>query len=325
MRVLIADDSRTMRAALSLLVEKMGHEVILASDGGEAVEMYERERPDLVLIDVMMPIYDGYEAARRMRACRPDDWTPIIFLSSMEADQDLDRAIEAGGDDYLVKPVSSVVLNAKIRAMQRIDSMSRKLLEMSTQLTAVNRELELLSRQDALTRIANRRYFDSYLAQELKRAVRQKSDLSLILIDVDHFKRYNDRYGHQPGDDCLRQVATALAAVCRRPADLAARYGGEEFAVILPDTSLAGAIVLADSLRLAVAQLAIPHADSDVSKVVTMSQGIVSLVPDAQATPEQLIECADQALYRAKQKGRDCHVTHAGPLASRNAEFTRGL
>jgi len=295
----------------------MGHTVILACDGGEAVALYERERPDLVLIDVMMPVHDGYEAARRMRTIRPDEWAPIIFLSSMEADQDLDRAIEAGGDDYLVKPVSSVVLNAKIRAMQRIDNMSRKLMEMSIQLTVVNRELEQISRQDALTRIANRRNFDSYLVQELKRAARDKSDISLILVDVDYFKRYNDRYGHQAGDDCLKQIAAALAASCRRPADLAARYGGEEFAIILPDTSPAGATVVADALRLAVAQRAVLHADSDVSKFVTVSQGIASLAPDPQATPEQLVKLADQALYEAKKNGRNCHVTHAAAMATR--------
>jgi diguanylate cyclase (GGDEF)-like protein len=146
----------------------------------------------------------------------------------------------------------------------------------------------------------------------LKRAVRQKSHLSLILIDIDHFKRYNDHYGHQGGDECLRRFAATLAAVCRRPADLVARYGGEEFAMILPDTPLAGAIGLADSLRETLAQLAIPHAVSDVSAVVTISQGIASMIPDTEATPEQLIKFADQALYQAKHYGRDRHVCHAG-------------
>lgn len=314
MKILIADDSMTIRAGLSRLVEKMGHTVVQACDGSEAVELYERERPDLVLIDVMMPVMDGYEAARRMRVCRPDEWAPIIFLSSMEADQDLDRAIEAGGDDYLVKPVSFVVLNAKIRAMHRIETMRRKLRDLSTQLITANNELELISRQDALTRIANRRYFDTYLLQELKRAARQKSDLSLILIDIDYFKRYNDRYGHQAGDDCLRLFASNLAAVCRRPADLAARYGGEEFVMVLPDTPLAGAVALAEALRQALAQLALPHADSDVSPLVTMSQGLVSVIPDELATPEQLIECADRALYEAKRTGRDRQVAHSGAL-----------
>jgi len=319
MKILIADDSRTIRAGLAQLVAKMGYTVIQASDGGEAVELYERERPDLVLIDVMMPAMDGYEAARRMRASRPDEWTPIIFLSSMEADQDLNRAIEAGGDDYLVKPVSFVVLNAKIRAMHRIETMRRKLCDISTQLAAANRELELISREDALTRIANRRSFDAYLSQELKRAVRQVSSLSLILIDIDYFKRFNDRYGHQVGDDCLKRVAGALTSVCRRPADLAARYGGEEFAIILPETPLEGAVTVSESLRGAIADLAVPHLDSDVSALVTMSQGIVSGIPDAEATPHSLIAGADQALYEAKHNGRDRHVLHRSVVAARAA------
>ena len=147
MKILIADDSATIRSALSRLVEKMGYKVIQARDGSEAVELYERECPDLVLMDVIMPVMDGYDAARRMREIRPDEWAPIIFLSSMEADQDLDRAIEAGGDDYLVKPVSFVVLNAKIRAMHRLETMRRKLLDLSSQLTSANLELQQISRQ----------------------------------------------------------------------------------------------------------------------------------------------------------------------------------
>ncbi len=312
MKILVVDDSRTIRAGIARLVEKMGFAVVEASDGAAAVAVYERERPDLVLMDVMMPVMDGYEAAQCMRASRPDEWTPIIFLSSMEADQDLDRAIEAGGDDYLVKPVSFVVLNAKIRAMHRLETMRAKLLHMSGELSAANRELELLSHQDSLTRIANRRHFDSYLSQELNRAQRQQSDLSLILIDIDHFKRFNDRYGHLVGDGCLRKVASALAAGCRRPTDLAARYGGEEFAIILPETSLTGAVAISDSLRGALAELAVPHADSDVSDVVTMSQGIVSIIPDSKTTTEDLVRRADLALYEAKSKGRDRHIAFAG-------------
>jgi PleD family two-component response regulator len=184
MKVLIVDDSPTIRTGLRGLVEKMGHSVIEVEDGREAVQAYRRDRPDLVLIDVVMPVMDGYESARQMREIRPDEWVPIIFLSSKEADQDLDRAIEAGGDDYLVKPVSFVVLNAKIRALQRIESTRVKLLETSRELAAANRELENLSRQDSLTGIANRRYFDSYLLTEVRRASRDREPLSLILADV---------------------------------------------------------------------------------------------------------------------------------------------
>jgi diguanylate cyclase (GGDEF)-like protein len=308
MRVLIVDDSPTIRAALRSLVEKMGHSVIEAEDGSKGLKIYGQDRPDLVLIDVVMPVMDGYEAARQMRGCRPDEWVPIIFLSSKEADQDLDRAIEAGGDDYLVKPVSFVVLNAKIRALQRIESTRIKLLETSRELAAANRELENLSRQDGLTGIANRRYFDSYLVTEVKRASRERQPLSLILADVDHFKAYNDFYGHQAGDDCLRQVASALRSVGRRPADLAARYGGEEFAIVLPATAMEGAVDVAKSLIRVIEGMSIPHARSGVSPSISLSQGIASLIPVQETKPENVIELADQALYQAKQQGRNRYV-----------------
>jgi diguanylate cyclase (GGDEF)-like protein len=312
MKVLIVDDSPTIRTALRGLVEKMGHSVIEVEDGSEALQSYRRDRPDLVLIDVMMPVMDGYEAARQMREIRPDEWVPIIFLSSKEADQDLDRAIEAGGDDYLVKPVSFVVLNAKIRALQRIESTRVKLLETSRELAAANRELENLSRQDSLTGIANRRYFDSYLLSEIRRASRDREPLSLILADVDNFKAFNDCYGHQAGDDCLRHVATALKSVGKRPADLAARYGGEEFAMVLPGTTVEGAVDVAKSLVRAIEGMSIPHARSGVSNTVSLSQGIASMIPVHETKPESIIELADQALYQAKQQGRNRYVISAG-------------
>jgi len=312
MKVLIVDDSATIRAALRGLVEKMGHSVIEAENGSRALQIYLQDRPNLVLIDVMMPVMDGYDAARQMRESRPDEWVPIIFLSSREADQDLDRAIEAGGDDYLVKPVSFVVLNAKIRALQRIESTRSKLLEMSRELAAANRELENLSRQDSLTGIANRRYFDSFLLSEIRRASREREPLSLILADVDHFKAFNDCYGHQAGDDCLRQVASALRSVAKRPADLAARYGGEEFAMVLPMTTVEGAVDVAKSVARAIDGMSIPHARSGTGGTVSLSQGIASLIPAHDTRPESIIEFADQALYQAKQQGRNRYVISAG-------------
>jgi len=312
MKILVVDDSPTIRAALRGLLERMGHTVVEASDGKEALQMYRQDRPGLVLIDVVMPIMDGYESARHMRETKADEWVPIIFLSSKEADQDLDRAIEAGGDDYLVKPVSFVVLNAKIRALQRLESMRTKQLEMSRDLASANRELEKLSRQDGLTGIANRRYFDSYLVTEVRRGARERQPLSLILSDVDHFKAFNDCYGHQAGDDCLRRVAAALSSAGRRPADLAARYGGEEFAMVLPGTVLDGAVDVAQAVSRVIEGLAIPHERSAVDRRVTLSQGVVSLTPEKETSSEDLIQRADQALYLAKQQGRNRYVVFGG-------------
>jgi len=293
--------------AISSLLERMGHAVLEAENGEEAMQRYVSDRPELVLMDVAMPVLDGYEAAKRLRREHPDDWVPIIFLSSMEADQDLDRAIEAGGDDYLVKPVSFVVLNAKIRALHRLETMRRKLVDMSTELSTANHTLERLSRMDALTGLANRRHFDSFLGTEIRRAARDRVPLSLILADIDHFKSYNDHYGHQAGDSCLKQVAAALRSAGRRPADLAARYGGEEFVIVLPETEREGAVDVARNVASALAELRIPHAPSPLA-VVTLSQGIASLVPQPHTPPEELVGFADQALYRAKERGRNQFV-----------------
>jgi diguanylate cyclase (GGDEF)-like protein len=309
MKILLVDDSPTIRAATTQMLVKMGHTVTIAENGQQALAAYERERPDLVLMDVTMPVMDGYAAAQQIRSRHQEDWVPIIFLSGAEADQELERGIRAGGDDYLIKPASYVVLHAKIHAMQRIDDMRRRLIKVSAELTAANRALERMSRQDGLTELANRRYFDTYLADEMARARRSKNELALALCDVDFFKPYNDHYGHQAGDECLKQVAHALQGVCRRPADLAARYGGEEFALVLPETGLVGAAQVAETVRDAIAQLNIPHEYSLVASHVTMSVGVACYLPAKEINSERLVAAADQALYQAKKLGRNRVVT----------------
>ncbi len=305
LRILIVDDSPTSRVALSKNIERMGHRPIIAEGGLQAIELYRKENPGLVLLDVMMPDIDGYTVARKIRALQVDEWVPIIFLSAKDDDQDLERGIEAGGDDYLVKPVSYVVLNAKIRAMQRIDDMRQKLLYLSRQLATANRELEKISHQDGLTGLANRRYFDFYLTQELMRAKRSGAPLSVMLCDVDFFKAFNDNYGHLAGDETLRKVAKALTGICKRPGDLVARFGGEEFAFVMPDTPAGGAEQVARNILEAVASLQIPHSYSKAAPHVTISVGYISTQPAQEVTSESLLLHADEALYQAKQTGRN--------------------
>ena len=316
MKVLLVDDSATILAATRHMLEKMGHAVATAENGEVALSVFEKDRPDLVLMDVGMPVMDGYEAAQHLRKRYAEDWVPIIFLSGADHEQDLERGIRAGGDDYLIKPVSYVVLHAKIHAMQRIDEMRRKLLKMSAELTAANRALERVSRQDSLTELANRRCLDAYLADELARARRSKKELALALCDLDYFKPYNDHYGHQAGDECLRQVAQVLRSVCRRPADLAARYGGEEFALVLPETNLPGATQVAERMRAAVARLTIRHEHSGAAPHLTMSVGVASLVPGKDIRVERLVAIADQAMYQAKKLGRNRVVAVQADLAA---------
>ncbi len=314
LNVLVVDDSRTLRMGIAKMLQQMGHAVVLAENGEQGIEAFMAQRPGLVLMDVSMPVLDGYETAKRLRAAFSDDWVPIIFLSGSEDDQDLERAIAAGGDDYLVKPVSYVVLSAKIQAMSRIEQMRQRLLALTRQLASANSELERLSRQDALTGLANRRFFDYSLSAELARARRSQHPLALLMCDVDHFKAFNDTYGHLAGDECLQRVARALKESCRRTTDLAARYGGEEFALVLPATPVDGAAIIGESLRCAVRDLRIAHERSTTAPHVTISIGIAEYLPPHETTAENLLFRADQALYQAKQLGRDRMIIAGAPL-----------
>jgi diguanylate cyclase (GGDEF)-like protein len=307
-KALVIEDTVTSATLICHLLEKMGLVPVRASDGLAGIEMFKRERPDLVLLDIIMPGMDGFEVARRIRQLEKDgEWTPIIFLSARASDQDLAEGINVGGDDYLVKPVSEIVLRAKVRAMQRIAQMRYSLLVLTRKLDEANRELTRLSAVDGLTGIPNRRCFDDTLAREWRRSQRNRQPLSLLLADVDHFKEFNDTYGHQVGDDCLKAVARSLAGCLNRATDLVARYGGEEFAVVLPDTDEHGARAVAELMRDAVAALAVPHSASSVAGHVTLSLGVASCVPgnEPEASAESLLGDADKALYEAKRGGRN--------------------
>lgn len=306
MKALVIEDTATSQVVICQLLGRLGIQSIQARDGPSGIAGFEKERPDLILLDILLPGFDGYEVARRIRAMeKPGEWTPIIFLTGLTRDEDLERGIEAGGDDYLLKPVSEVVLGAKVRAMQRIVQMRHSLLVLTRKLDSANRELTRLSAVDGLTGIANRRQFDEALSREWRSCLRDREPLSLLMVDVDFFKQYNDGYGHQAGDECLKGVAGALRGQLRRPADIVARYGGEEFAAILPDTNPAGAMRVAETMRSAVQAIGVPHEGSAFG-VITASVGVATLVPQQTEGMPRLLSAADWGLYEAKRRGRNC-------------------
>lgn len=307
MKALLIEDTLTSATLVSHQLRKIGIDPIVARNGEKGIELFKQERPDLVLLDIIMPGMDGFEVARRIRQLeQAGEWTPILFLTARTSDEDLEKGIAVGGDDYLIKPVSETVLAAKVRAMQRIAQMRYSLLVLTRKLDEANQELTRLSSLDGLTAIPNRRQFDDTLQSEWRRANRQGRPLALLFCDVDFFKQFNDGYGHQVGDECLKAVARTLKESLRRPADLVARYGGEEFAVILPDTDITGALQVAESMRSSVENLSITHRFSRANNVVTISIGAASVIPGrVEGTSATLIKAADDALYQAKQGGRN--------------------
>lgn len=314
--ILIVDDVPTNLHVLSQTLRTAGFSVWLATDGHNALAQIDHEQPDLILLDIQMPDIDGFEVCQRLQSNPSTCEIPIIFMTAHSGAVDKVKGLSLGGVDYITKPFQDEEVLARIKVHLRLRSLREALQQeieqrkqTEAQLAQANAALRRLANLDALTQVANRYRFDDYLAQTWKRLQREQRPLSLVLCDVDYFKNFNDRYGHQIGDDCLRQIAQAIGHGTRRPADLVARYGGEEFAVILPSTTLDGAQQLCSDMRTNIEKLQIPHVTSQVSPVVTVSFGIVNTVPTPEITPEILIQAADKALYQAKSQGRNTFVS----------------
>ena len=266
------------------------YRVLMATSGAKALAQCREDPPDLVLLDVVMPDMDGHEVCRRLKNDAATRHIPVIFVTAHNETAEETCGFEEGAVDFIAKPVHPATVRARVK----------------THIT-LKRQSDLLRQMvfiDGLTGVYNRRCFDERLGAEWRRAVRSVTSIGLLMLDIDHFKRYNDRYGHQQGDDTLRQVALAIKGCLLRPGDLLARYGGEEFACILPLTDYAGALGVADRIEQCVRGLQIPHADADSAAVVTISVGLALASPLRDTGVDALLALADAQLYCAKHSGR---------------------
>ncbi len=289
-RILIVDDERININMLNALL-KTDYKIMVATNGEQAIKAASTGLPDLILLDILMPGIDGYEVCRRLKSNATTHNIPIIFITAMGDSENETMGFALGAVDYISKPFNSAVVKARVGVHLRLKRQ--------------NDLLESLASMDALTEVPNRRAFDLTRALEWKRAQREGLPISFVMIDIDQFKQYNDNYGHGAGDECLARIARAINGCVQRPGDFLARYGGEEFAAILTGTHRDGALQMAQRLHAAVANLAIPHAHSNVAPVVTISIGVATTVPADPLTPELLSEAADKMLYQAKESGRD--------------------
>lgn len=311
---LLVDDQPVVEAGLRrMLADEKDIQLYYCSKASEAVEMACNMAPSVILQDLLMPEIDGLTLVRHYRSKPETMETPIIVLSSEEDAKVKAEAFESGANDYLVKFPGKHELVARIRYhakwyvhKQQRDESFRLIQESQQQLEALNSKLQALANLDGLTGVANRRYFNERLDTEWKRAMRNRLPISVVMMDVDFFKRFNDELGHLFGDDCLKRLASALQeGSCRRAADLFARYGGEEFVALLPDTSLEQATKLAEGMRERVEKLQLRHPASQVSDYVTVSLGVASMAPSQGTPAKEIINAADKALYLAKQQGRN--------------------
>jgi diguanylate cyclase (GGDEF)-like protein len=273
---------------------KADYTLAAARNGLKALRMVEKRPPDLILLDIMMPEMDGYEVCRRLKEKNATREIPIIFITSLSEAIDEARAFNLGAVDYITKPFQPIVVKARIRTHLNLKQKSDM--------------LEAMVCLDGLTNIFNRRKFDRTLKQEWKRTFRNNRSLAMIMIDIDHFKLFNDHYGHIEGDECLKKVANVLHDALNRPGDFLARYGGEEFAVLLPETDMKGACHVAEKMRQIILDLKIANAQSTIAPYVSISLGVAVYQPSSDenfASPVDLIAAADSMLYAAKKNGRN--------------------
>ncbi len=318
--VLIVDDRPENLLTLEQVLESPELEVVRAESGHQALEKTLDYDFALILLDVQMPVMDGYETATLLRGNKRTKNIPIIFVTAANKEEaHVFRGYGSGAVDYMFKPLAADVLKSKVTIFLELDK-QRQLLEEKTieldakvveletlkhELEDSNERLRQLSSRDGLTDLPNRRFFDETLVREWQRGRRRQKNLTLIIADIDHFKAYNDAYGHVIGDDCLKKVANGLDKSILRDVDTIARYGGEEFSAILPETDEEGGILIAKRMLKTIDEMNITHEHAATADHVTISLGLATTVPSDDSNATQLIQSADRALYLAKASGRN--------------------
>lgn len=298
--VLIVDDQPANVQVMAEVLRDQ-YELYFATSGKKALEIAAGGNIELILLDVVMPDLDGFEVCRRLKSDEKTSRIPVIFVTAREEIEDETKGFNVGGVDYITKPIRPPVVRSRVATHLELKD-TRDLLEQ-------------LASLDPLTGIANRRRFDMVLEKEWQRAVRGKHTISLAILDVDYFKKFNDTYGHARGDDCLRALGGAFSEVARRPGDLVARYGGEEFAMIFPDTIADGMRAIMIALLERVAELRMQHSASLCSAQVTVSAGAISIQPNADLPAIAGLEMADHLLYEVKEHGRN-HCVHLDSMTN---------
>jgi len=289
--ILIVDDSEFHCRYLSGILNDK-YIVNTVKNGRDAIALAcSDDPPDLILLDVIMPEISGYEVCKKLKKMEKTKNIPIIFITGKIDEEDEIHAFELGAVDYISKPFNAILVQARVNTQIK--------------LKGYQDYLESISFLDGLTQIPNRRKFDHYFELMWNVALRQNSEISVIMMDIDYFKLFNDTYGHQVGDECLKTIAQQLEKTVTRKTDFVGRYGGEEFVCVLPNTNLEDAFMVAEKMRQAIVELKIPHEGSKISNIVTISLGIASTTPQKGEKRSSIIEKADKALYHSKELGRN--------------------
>lgn len=301
-RILVVDDHPDNVEIIDARLSSRGYKVARASNGQEALDQVQAETPHLILCDVMMPVMDGYEVSRRVKNDESLPYIPIILVTARDSTQDKVDGLDAGADDYLTKPVNFPELEARVRSMLRIKHLQDQLDQKNRELEVANKKLRQLSITDGLTGLFNHRHVHELLHEEFERSKRSGEPIAVAMLDLDHFKRINDTYGHPTGDVILFETAHLLRETARE-IDMPGRYGGEEFIAILPNTAEEAAAHFAERVRERVEQHT--YRDDATEVRMTVSCGVAASPGDGIDSPASLLKRADEALYAAKESGRN--------------------